>query len=333
MRAVAGGVEVGAAAVGEAGGDDAAVNHQVEAHRHGGVKRTACPAAHDASLDRVDIAMQRPAVGRRVGDAGARGHRPADRLELVAVLEARRAVDRLNADRLGVRRPERGRVVEHAAAVVVDEALGRRALGDEHVVAVEFDVPVLDALDAGCLDDADAVDEELGRDQGAVHEHGVLGRHPEVARGHAVFERAGHKADRQHDRIAVGEAPGIGAMADPADRAVRTGRRHDEVAGLKVFHRDIAGSGADQRAGAVAGGCKRRGVAGDGAVVGHGIGHASCCWPSSGSAAHAGGRRVVVGTKILGVSDSRARFDIHRAGRIAAGSSGSLIGQSCCIAA
>ena len=63
------------------------------------------------------------------------------------------------------------RVVEHAAAVVVDEALRQRALGDDHVVAVELDVEILDLLDALGLHDRHAVDQVLGLDQHAVDEY------------------------------------------------------------------------------------------------------------------------------------------------------------------
>ena len=59
------------------------------------------------------------------------------------------------------------RVVEHAAAVVVDEGLRQRALGDDHVVAVELDVKIFDLLDLLGLHDRDAVDEIPGLDQHA----------------------------------------------------------------------------------------------------------------------------------------------------------------------
>ena len=60
------------------------------------------------------------------------------------------------------------RVVEHAAAVVVEECLRQRAFGDDHVVAVELDVEIFDLVDAFRLHDRDAVDEVLGLDQHAA---------------------------------------------------------------------------------------------------------------------------------------------------------------------
>ena len=63
------------------------------------------------------------------------------------------------------------RVVEHSAAVVVDEGFRRRALRDDHVVAIELDVEIFDLLDALGLHDGDAVDEVFGLDQHAVQIH------------------------------------------------------------------------------------------------------------------------------------------------------------------
>ena len=63
------------------------------------------------------------------------------------------------------------RVVEHAAAVVVDEAFRQRALGDDHVMGVELDVEIFDLLNPLGLHDRDAIDEILGLDQDAVDEY------------------------------------------------------------------------------------------------------------------------------------------------------------------
>jgi len=45
--------------------------------------------------------------------------------------------------------------VEHAAAVVVDEAFRQRAVGDDHVMRLELDVEILDFLHLPGLNDRD----------------------------------------------------------------------------------------------------------------------------------------------------------------------------------
>ena len=67
------------------------------------------------------------------------------------------------------------RVVEHRAAVVVDEALGRSALGQDHVVAVQLDMHVVDPWQPAFLHDRGVVDEAARRHQNAIEPHGVLG--------------------------------------------------------------------------------------------------------------------------------------------------------------
>ena len=63
------------------------------------------------------------------------------------------------------------RVVEHGAAVVVDEGFRQRPLGDDHVVGVELDMDIFDALDPLGLHDGDAVDQILGLDQHAARKY------------------------------------------------------------------------------------------------------------------------------------------------------------------
>jgi hypothetical protein len=113
------------------------------------------------------------------------------------------------------------RVVEHAAAVVVDESLRQCALGDDHVVRVEFDVEVCEALNALGLHDGDAVDEILGLDQHAGEIHRVIGRYPKVALRQVLAERAGLDADRQDVLAPHDEAAVMAPSPDPFDRQQR----------------------------------------------------------------------------------------------------------------
>jgi hypothetical protein len=97
---------------------------------------------------------------------------------------------------------ELGRVMKHVAAIVVDKALGRRALGENHLMPGELDVEIFDLFDFLRLDNARAVDQPAGRHQRAVEIERVLGRHPQIARRHPIGERPGRDADRQHRRVA-----------------------------------------------------------------------------------------------------------------------------------
>ena len=67
-----------------------------------------------------------------------------------------------------IQRTEFIRVVEQAAAVVVDEAFRQRTLGDDHVVVVELDMDVFDYLDTVRLHDRGAVDQVPGFDQHSI---------------------------------------------------------------------------------------------------------------------------------------------------------------------
>lgn len=78
-----------------------------------------------------------------------------DRLQLLALLHPGCA-EPVRPDSIRIQRVELVGIVEYAAAVVVHEALGRRALGQQHVVSVELHVVVMDLVDAG-PDDGGAI--------------------------------------------------------------------------------------------------------------------------------------------------------------------------------
>ena len=102
-------------------------------------------------------------------------------------------------------------VLEHGAAVVVDKAFRQRAFRDQNVVAVEFEVEIMDVLARRYFDDGHAIDEMLGRDQHAVEEHRVFRRHEKIARRDFVGQRSHLEADRQEIGIVEGETGRIGA--------------------------------------------------------------------------------------------------------------------------
>jgi hypothetical protein len=78
------------------------------------------------------------------------------------------------------------RVVKHAAVVVVDVALRRRALGDDHIVAVELDMEILDLVDPLRLKDRYQIDQIAHLDQYPFEIHCVMRRNPQLAPRHTV---------------------------------------------------------------------------------------------------------------------------------------------------
>jgi hypothetical protein len=107
------------------------------------------------------------------------------------------------------------RIEKHAAAVIVDKSLGRRALGQDHVMRLELDVEIFDALDLIGLQDRDAIDQILGFDQHTIEIHGVMRRDEEIASRHVVAERSRLEANRQETSVGRSGGSGflIGAVA------------------------------------------------------------------------------------------------------------------------
>ena len=84
--------------------------------------------------------------------------------------------------RLGIEFFELVGVLEDKGAVVVDKAFGIGVLGDQHVMAFEFDVEIMDVVFTFLVEgDGRAIDEMLGRNQHAVQEHRVFRRDEQVA--------------------------------------------------------------------------------------------------------------------------------------------------------
>ena len=71
------------------------------------------------------------------------------------------------------------------AAVAIDKGLGRRALGQDHIVPLELDVEIFEPVDALDLANRHAIDEQPGRHERAVDIERVLGRQKKVPRRHA----------------------------------------------------------------------------------------------------------------------------------------------------
>jgi hypothetical protein len=169
------------------------------------------------------------------------------------VLDARGAVAGRHGRRIGIERAVFAGVVKHPAAVVVDETFRRRTLGQQHVVAVQFQMKILHRLHPIELHDAAPVHQRHRRHQHAVQEQRVLGRDEQVALRHPVRQRPGRDADGQHAPVAGDERAPVAAPADPAQRPDGTGRRHQPVADAQILDRNFPALGKDQRAPGIAG--------------------------------------------------------------------------------
>ena len=69
---------------------------------------------------------------------------------------------------IGVEKGIFAAIGEHQPVVAIDKRLGRRAVGEDHIVLVEFEVEVFDPIDAVLLHDRRAVDQMLGLHQYAI---------------------------------------------------------------------------------------------------------------------------------------------------------------------
>ena len=127
---------------------------------------------------------------------------------------------------------------EEAAIAHLEVAFSRHVLGEDDVVALQFDVLVGDVVDI-LLNDRGAVDERHRWDQHLaqhVDADRVAGRHAEVAR--RTIGPEGMCTDAHgHDLLPARVAATSGdAAAEPADRAMRARRRHYEVADGEILH-------------------------------------------------------------------------------------------------
>jgi hypothetical protein len=129
-------------------------------------------------------------------------------------------------------------------------ALGRQVVGDENVMAIEFDMPVADCVDFD-RDDRRAVDEIADGDEHFAQEidaDRMAGRKVKVLRRPVGAEGVPSDPDRKNG-AGIGMRAAIHLpMAEPLDWAQRARTRNDEIAGLERLDRNIAARRADERA-------------------------------------------------------------------------------------
>src|SRR5262249_4890390 len=143
-------------------------------------------------------------------------------------------------------------VLKDRPTAEIGKGLGRRALGQDDIVAEELDVEIFETIDRFELPDRHPVDEAAGWNKTAVEIERVLGREVEFACRHALAERSGGDTDRQYRRVAGDKPTVIGAPADPLDPLQLAGQRQDGVADRQVFDRPLAELGPDPSAAAEA---------------------------------------------------------------------------------
>ncbi|WBV45472.1 hypothetical protein PFY06_21580 (plasmid) [Pseudoroseomonas cervicalis] len=144
---------------------------------------------------------------------------------------------------------EFGVIVEAGAGDIVDEAFGRRALGQQQPVPGQLDMVVGEALGRpGLLADAVAIDQRMRLHQQPVQQQRMIGRDQQVALWQPLGQRAGADADgRGAGR--VGEAARDALPADPAHRLQRAIGAAHPVADGKLLDGPLAILAGDARAG------------------------------------------------------------------------------------
>ena len=138
-----------------------------------------------------------------------------DRRTLVAERQA--GVGPMSGPEIGMRFNERAAVGEGRTVAGVQIGLRGQALGEYHVVSVEFDMPVFDAFDIDLRDRA-PIDQARNRHQRAFPGDVVARREPKIATWQALAERVvGRDANRPH-RSGLGMAGDVDdATAEPAN--------------------------------------------------------------------------------------------------------------------
>ncbi len=124
---------------------------------------------------------------------------------------------------VGIERSEFEGVVEHAAVVAIDKGLGRRALRQDYVMGIKFNVEIFELVNSFDLPDRRSVHEQLSGNEQVLDKEGVFRRHLEVAGGHTLGERAGLDPGLAERSGCPEQSAGhAGAPPDPFDPAGRT---------------------------------------------------------------------------------------------------------------
>jgi hypothetical protein len=139
-----------------------------------------------------------------------------------------------------------------------EQALARRTLRHQHIVALKFDVEVVQDIARGRhRPDGRAVDEISRRDENAIEIEKMLARKVEIAARHTrcqcVLRDPYRNGALRPCRTIAPDSDG----ADPADRAFRAAARDDDIADRKIFDGYLACGGQQPRAATEAMGVRR----------------------------------------------------------------------------
>ena len=209
------------------------------------------PTADARGRCHVDEAAQgaRRLDGRDHARAG--GDALLDCLKGQSILQP--ALQRRHGRRAGVKPVERGCVMKLPPAPIVEEALSRRALSQDHGMMAQFDMVIGHALDRLSLRDRDAIHQTPGWNQLAVDEHAMAGRNPQVPPWHIIGQGAALDAHGQHEVVSGDERARVVPAANPDDRFGGAGAGNNAVADLQGLDGDLAAIRQNGGAGAIAG--------------------------------------------------------------------------------
>ena len=204
--------------------------HQVDPGRPGRDRRRQAARRPDHHLHRIGHRHAKP--GRMPAQA------PLHQAERRALLDQRRAgpvgPGRAIRQRVRTRRNARG-IVEVRAVAGIEIALAGQPLRQQHVMRVQFDMPIGDAPHR-LLHDRRVVHQMPHRDQHAIDEHRMIGRQHEVADRPATAKGAGGDAHRVHVPGSWMRGRLDAAAAEPTQRRQATGPADQPIIRAQVLH-------------------------------------------------------------------------------------------------
>ena len=131
-------------------------------------------------------------------------------------------------------------VIENSPVAIVNKALCRHALRENHIMAVKLDMKIVNGAEGFGLRNGNIVYQVVRRHQIALDIECVLWRYPEIAGRQAVSDGSGGYLHRHQGAVACDNARGIGAPPNPFDRPRPVGQRLQSIPDRQLLDRHFA---------------------------------------------------------------------------------------------